>query len=351
METNTMPSVCRWPDSPFWELDGFDFSGLPLDEFKSIIHVLYPLGNSERLSTPKYSQAVADNVALMFQVMHDCRVFYATCTSPFWERVQVLYKGPPIEGEQLERISRLFVWARHVYRHTFGDCPNETARLADQWIAFASTLHQPASIGNRSTPVVEQEDSPVANCPPALEHVEPKATTSKRKRNESVTSSPIGPKMQGRKANNDIAQSQSAEAPTLPSIEDDYDNFAQLAATALRRSTQNETVAKHDPFTTVLETLRRDLAAQNERIEELEKHKRWNVNFIGAQRAELSEEVARLETELETINDLIPRIEDLEYSENHFRTSADTDRETIEMLLERIEKLENQDRASTDTSL
>ncbi|KAH6847137.1 hypothetical protein B0I37DRAFT_374354 [Chaetomium sp. MPI-CAGE-AT-0009] len=218
-----------------------------------------------------------------------CYRAHAISSPPkFWMRVKEYYEPGHLEIEELRRNAELFIRARYVYRNTIGDCPNNTAKLVGEWIAFVERsppvpgLYGPTSNDNLSRPLVEQETSPSVNVPSVPEHVAPKEATSKRARNESETSSPVDRKKKGRMADNDSAQSQSPEAPIMQSIKDDYDNLSPTMAKSLRLWAQNMPIPTPNSFV-MLKTLRGDIATQTARIDELENHRRWDESFIRGQ--------------------------------------------------------------------
>ncbi|KAH6623760.1 hypothetical protein F5144DRAFT_658948 [Chaetomium tenue] len=294
MEVYIVPSVCRWPYQPSWELDGFDFNLRLADTSGSEIRALYRPHRSADVSSfghpwePNYSHIVATNVASVFQAMLDCKDAYAT--PDFWLQAHAVCEVPGIDLEQFLQNAELFSRAREAYLHTVGGCPNNSASLADEWATFVasafaalafppppvapvppsaffyswdenahhSLAQQPTTAANLmpwapagwgyqpvwwysnlNHPFVEQQGAhpaafrlfPLRPNGPGLNHL-----AAKRRQDEMQTPTPECRNPKRRKANPNPGPPQSPAAPILPSIEDGHEN-TPLAAPAANPGT------------------------------------------------------------------------------------------------------------------
>ncbi|KAK3900595.1 hypothetical protein C8A05DRAFT_35755 [Staphylotrichum tortipilum] len=135
--------VHRWPYKPTWELDGFDFSMIPVANYRPAVGTLHRLQCSPGMPRRKdrqphqHGEVVANNVAVLFHTMMFCKDWWHIQQGTFWKMVA---RYSLVEGSNMA--SDLFVRARKAYVTNVGGCPNGATDAVDAWISFHDTPHQ-----------------------------------------------------------------------------------------------------------------------------------------------------------------------------------------------------------------
>ncbi|KAL2260486.1 hypothetical protein VTK26DRAFT_5490 [Humicola hyalothermophila] len=142
--SNTMASSpaslgCEWPYEPRWSLNGFRFCNISASDNQRISPNFYgrdftssALASTTNSRVEDFSLRVSNNIAVQFRAMLFLGNYYKA--SHFWKHVAMcaLNRG----AANAEEVAEIFVAARKAYLQRRKDCPNETARLVDEWIIF-----------------------------------------------------------------------------------------------------------------------------------------------------------------------------------------------------------------------
>lgn len=121
-------------------MDGFDFSQLPVRLYSDAVkNTLYTREfTADATDLPSQSAHTLtilanNNAAVLLRAMHYCRDAYPSPV--FWERVKIC-SHQRTRPRCLELVAELLVKARKAFLHDSKECPTETARLVDEWIAL-----------------------------------------------------------------------------------------------------------------------------------------------------------------------------------------------------------------------
>ena len=140
MASKSAAPVCRWPHEPFWELGGFDFTISLARESQCELSVAalykrdYTTGelSAKRPSKVNYHRLILNNVALLFRALLFCKDYHPSHN--FWKTATQF--GLQLGISHTQTIANLFVQARKLYLRGSRSCPNELARLVDEWVAY-----------------------------------------------------------------------------------------------------------------------------------------------------------------------------------------------------------------------